>query len=654
MTTTAPEVGQEAPSAPPDGRAARWRRGLPLTVPIAAYLLLVLLGVTTSSIGVYWLREDPAHPLGVQLGQSATVRSDEYNTESPLWLGQLALGPHESVNPLSVSPDFFAQLPDGPVSSVVFFEGTALELGPWLPDRTLFAAKWWLPALLLAIGMPLWFRQVTGSLRWGYLGALLVIVSPSSMWWSMRPVNTLGFMFAGCALGIYAMRHVDAGRWVRATLAFLGAGILIARFPSYYQPLAIMIGFPVVFATAAWALARPGRWRDNLIGLGALGLSAALWTGALMLENLPAIRAGLDTVYPGTRTSTSESLPFGRVFGATNFGWLESVGSTAVGTNHTEIASSFTVLLVVVAFLVVAQPWRGTREAQAAFWPVFAVGLFWLSWCTIDWGGLGAHLPIVNRVPGFRASHGTGFVAIFAFCLFMTQWRKSSRWAVPITAGLATAWVSAYAGASLRASFLPGLTTKMIWFSAAVAALAVFGLVRWPHRWQSLAAAGLAATAMTYGANPVLIGLGDLRDSDAAKMFLEKGEASREDGSLWASNSSYVDALMFATGTPALSSRQQIGPDVDEWERLDPARVHEDAWNRGGTYINFDWTSDPGITWTNPSPDIVVMHTSPCTVADRIPELQHVVSDKPLTDSCLTPAGQFEWSGVDQYLYAVD
>jgi hypothetical protein len=58
------------------------------------------------------------------------------------------------------------------------------------------------------------------------------------------------------------------------------------------------------------------------------------------------------------------------------------------------------------------------------------------------------------------------------------------------------------------------------------------------------------------------------------------------------------------------------------------------------------------MTFTNPSPDIVVMTTSPCTVADRIPELGYVVSGQPLTGSCLDEVDRFTWQGGERIVYA--
>ena len=118
-------------TVPPSRRALTmaWTRShLHLVAPVVVYLMLVIFGITTSNIGVNYMREDPAKPLGVQIMSASEIRSDEYTTQSPLWLGEMAVGGMETQNPLSASPDFFAQLPDGPVSAVVFFEGSLLTL----------------------------------------------------------------------------------------------------------------------------------------------------------------------------------------------------------------------------------------------------------------------------------------------------------------------------------------------------------------------------------------------------------------------------------------------------------------------------------------------------------------------------------------------
>jgi hypothetical protein len=618
-----------------------------------AFVVLSLAGVTNSNIGA--LREGPRHHAGVELGQPLPIRSDEYMTESPISLGWITSGGKGIDNPLSVAPNFFHQLPSGPVSSLVFFDGTVAMLGPWLPDSMLFAARWWLPTLLLLIGLPIWFRQVNGSLRWGYLASVVVVFSPANMWWSGRPVNTLGFMFAGCALMLAGHDLLCRKQPLRAVAAFVVAGILMARFPSYYQPFAIILGFPVLLGTIAFLMLRDGNRRDKLVTVLTTGLVGALLTAGTMLENLDAIKSGLATVYPGRRVSTGEALPFGKVFGAPVLTQLESVQRTmGANTNATEASSSFIVLFLVAGVLWLARGWRGQRPAHAVFAVWMAFTAFWLAWCTVDFKSLGSHLPLANLVPAIRAANDVGFLAVIAFFLLMAQWRPDNvrrPWLVLVA--LVTGVVTLLAGRSWRHNGIPDLSVPGIWAAAVVATLVVFLILWWPQRWAPWVVMALSVVSLTAFVNPVEVGLGDLRGSDTARSMIAAGHDSRDSGQLWASDDPTFDALMFATATPSLSARQQVGPDDAEWLRLDPGGAHKDVWNRGGTYIRFSWTADQDIAWSNPTVDQIVMSTSPCTVAAREPRLRYVVSSHPLDDSCLRLTRRFRWSGRPHLVYEV-
>lgn len=624
-----------------------------LALPVIAYLILSLAGITTSSIGIDYLRADPENPIGVQIGASQDMRSDEFWTESPIWLGQMARGGAEDPTPLSVSNDFFAQLPAGPASSVVFLDGTILGLSGVIPDNVLFAAKWWLPSLLLFLGLPVWFRIVTGSSRWGFTAAALMFVAPATSWWSGRPINTIGFVAAGCALVLVGSSHVRGRRFVRAALAFIVAGALLARLPSYYQPLAIVVGLPLVIATAAVLLTEASTRRARVASIASTLISGGMWTCLLFWENRAAIAAGLSTVYPGDRQSTGSAVDVGTLFGATTLGWLEPLSRQSF-VSQPELVTAFNVLVIAVLALVITRVSFGARSHRAATICVLVCLGAWLLWCTFDWGSLGGHIPLANRVPPHRAAQGLGYIVILCFALMMSRRQERASWRVPLVAGLSSAVLSGYAGSVLQQGPLPGMTTLMIWGSAAATGAVVALLLRWPQRWWSLIIAIAAASSITVTAQPILIGLGDLRSSPAATSFLDWGEEAVRDDQYWASDSRHVDALMLATGTPSLSTRQQIGPDSAAWRKLDPEGQYEDLWNRGGLHITFSWNDSDEIVMTQPFPDVVVINASPCAVATRMEGLRHIVSSAPLQDSCLRSIGEIQWSGAIHHVYEIE
>lgn len=629
----------------------RVRRWIPLGIPVVVFVLLCLGGVTTSSLGA--LQQDPRVPVAHQIGTPETVRSDEFITETPIELGWITAGGRGTTDPLSVPPNFFAQLPSGPVSSIVFFDGTITRLGPWLPDAMLFAGKWWLPTLLLVLGLPTWFKQVTGSRRWGWVATALIFFAPANQWWSGRPVNTLGFMFAGAALMIDAQSRWSAGRRALALGEIAVAAVLIARFPSYYQPFAIILGFPVLIGTALFLLRQQAPWAAKAWAIAGTGVASAVLTAATMLESLPAIRAGLGTVYPGRRVSTGTAMSFGKVFGAPVLGTLQHLQKAMVNNNATETSSAFVVLLLVALLLRATTHWRGGPGTQLQWWSWVAITGVWLSWCLVDYGQLGSHLPLLNLVPAIRAANVVGFLATVAFCLLMAQLHKPGI-ARGLAAGALAGAITALAGQSWQGNGLPGLTTTVVVVSSLVAAVVVAPAVVWPGHWLPLAAMGVAAALVTIQVNPIVAGLGDLRGSATARAMIAAGSKARAKHQLWASDSPTVDALLFATGTPALSERQQIGPNDREWLKLDPGGAHKDVWNRGGTFVRFTWSDSDTIQWSNPTIDQIVMTVSPCAVARLEPRLTHIVSTQPLTLPCLRPdPRKLVWEGGRQWVYRV-
>lgn len=655
---TAPGAPSTPPEPVPTPRPAAWRRWLPspwIGVPVACYLLLSLLGVTLSSIGTTYLREDPGTPSGDQLLQAAVTRSDEFLTSSPLALGVLATGEADDWNPLTAPQAFTTMLPDTPVSSVVLADGAVLRWGTFLPHEMLFAARWWLPLLLLVLGMPALLRPLTGS-RWpGLFAAALIAFAPATAWWSLSPLQLWGFAAAGTAAlyrcAVLAGTAGDRRTWWRTVGWGLLSAWLLARTPLQYQPWALVVA-PVVLALGIVPLLveRATRVR-RAVAVGAVGLLSLALAGAVLWENRASIAATAGTVYPGSRVSTGGPVPVEQLFGATALADLRRI--PIIQGNPSELSSGFVVAgIVAVALLAIGVTYR-SREHRAAVWAVLVCSAPWVAWVTISFGGIGRHIPLANLVPPERAGTMIGYLAALLLCLVLPGWRDRAPWRMVAAITAAAVLAAGYASSQMIDSYLPGLTPTRVWFSLVILAAVVALLVARPRWWGGYAAGSLAAFLLVWQVNPVLMGLGDLRGSAVADQMLAAGREARDAGTLWVSDDKTVDALLTATGVPALSSRQMAGPDREQWLRLDPDAASEQVWNRGGSFVEFDWADQAEPTFANHGEDQIVVTVSPCALAERFGELDHVVSSTPIEEDCLTPVGEFGWGGVDRYVYAV-
>ena len=639
-----------------DGRAGRLlsglrRLGLAPAVAIVIYLLLTLTGATTSSMGISDLRSDPAHPVGTQFGTARGLRSDEWLTITPIDLGRLASGSGRADTPLSTAMDLIYQVPNGSVGeSILFFDGDLFKLGGVAPQSMLFAAWWWLPTLLLVLALPPWLVRLGSSRNLAWLATGLTVFAPAVAWWSMFPIRVLGFALAGSYLLIRAVDYLTAGRRGRAVALAAVAGVLFARLPTFYVPWSITIGVPVVLATIAWLLWPPSTRRSAVVVLAAAGTLAVGLVGLVVLENHAAISAAVNTVYPGQRRSTGAALPAAQRFGAPLFGLFSRGGAGPRTINLSELSSPYTVTAVWAIVVWIGTKRRGWDRNRAATAVLALATIGWLAWCSLPFGAVGRHLPLVNRVPPERAAQTVGFLAVLVLALVLSRTVGAVRTRVALAAAVASGLVTLYGAHSMR-RLLPRLDWSYAILTVLIVAVLVFVISRYrDRRLPALICVALAA-AQVVTVNPLILGFGDLRSSDAAR-FVRSVGASAPHG-YWASDSMTTDALLIANGLPMLSGHQVTGPIRAEWRRLDPTDRYEHAWNRGTSYVEFRWGSNPTPAISSPGFDQIVVRVDPCALPALGFPMAGIVTLRPIALGCLTPAGRFRWHGHPAYAYVL-
>jgi len=555
-------------------------------------------------------------------------------------------------------PLIIQQLPDGPATSITFFDALMFRLPSAIPDGMLFAARWWLSALLLAVFAPLWFREVTGRARFGALCAVLVYFAPSNQWWSYRPSVILGFLFAGCYLAFPASRAIARRRWLLGGFLAIASGVLLARYPANYQPFAIVLGIPVLaVSVVAMVRLRTFPRAVSLLTIGIVAATSGVLLAGVIHENWSAIQATANTLYPGSRRSTGMRQAAWSFFSGPTLGPLTTTDPIA-GSNASEISTGFTFTAIWAAALLL---FSRTLRRRADMWILGVAGGFtvlWLSWISFDWGDFGLHIPVMNLVQPSRAGMAMiGILSSITLCLVLSYWDATPRAnAAAIAVGCAFACGAAtiWGGRSLQSTLYPSLPTHWIVLAAIGVGSVVVAITVAPNRLWPLALAAGLALLVTGRVNPIIFGLGDLRDSPTAQAMLEYGGTSRQTGALWASDSVYTDALFMATAVPSISSRQQAGPVAAEWRRLDPTGAHEDVWNRAGTFVNLQWAPDgEPLTLGNAAADFITIRVSPCEINRRFPDVRRIASSQPLTNACLRPIQRLTWVGAPMWLYAI-
>ncbi|WP_411373710.1 hypothetical protein ACLH0K_11380 [Arthrobacter sp. MPF02] len=564
----------------------------------------------------------------------------------------MATGAAPTTSYLAAPADVVHRYPSGGFfETFVYFDSTMLRAAAILPDEMVFAARWWLPAVLLFLFLPKWFAQVGASRHMGWLAAFLIALSPAASWWTMMPIQLIAYTIAGSSLLISAYTGFKSGRLPAPLAQSVAGGILLAGIPSFYIPWSLVLGLPVLAASGFWILTRRDRWLPKIKALGFTAGVALIFGVGTLIENHEGINALLNTVYPGSRRSAGEAQSFAFLFGAPSLGELKD--AVPVGSNQSEMSTAFTVTFVWALLIWLGISAMGRwRDNVVALVLAFSGGL-WLFWCTFNFGPLGAHIPLLNYVPPFRAAQVCGIIGALLVAVLLSRLPGSRNWRLSIASALTTGLVSVYAGSQLQLSYLPSMSREEVVLAAAGVAVVVFIVTSFPRSVYPVGAAAILMAVPVYGANPLIFGLGDLRASATASYFYSEGKISRGEGSLWATDRSSVDTLLLANGVPSLSGVQRSGPDTSKWTVLDPDQRFASDWNRGGGFIQFVWTPGSSRTFSNNGTDRTILHIDPCDLKESFPSLANITASQELSADCLTLKKELSWSGQRVLVYGV-
>lgn len=618
---------------------------------LAAFAVLVVLGITTSSIGIADLRQDPDHPLGWQWGEPRSIRSDEIHAFSAIVISILATHGAPSLSPLAARSDLVHRFPtDGFFETFVFFDSTMLRAAAVVPGEMLFAAHWWLPSLILLLAMPTWFHQIGGARRYGWFAAVLILLSPSTAWWSMMPVDLIAYTLAGCTLMIAAYQRFAKGERFLPWLLAVPGGILIAGLPTFYAPWSLLLGLPILVGSTLWVMLRSGPFTARVKAVAATGVTALVFGLGTLWENREGLQALMETVYPGSRRMAAEPLPLGRILGAPALGPLQF--DEPSGINASELSSSFTVFFLWVFVILVAVRWKSSIRDHVVLWTVGGWSLLCLLWISLDLGEGSHSIPLLNLMTPPRVAQVVGVLAVVLLALVLSNWKDPHSWRIPVLAGAACGLATAYAASLLKVSDLPGISIELVLLSGTLVGAAVAAATRYPGRAWPLVLCAVLAVLPVMRVNPFIAGLGDLRVSGTARTVAAEAPALRADGKLWAADTPGLNTLLLANGVPSLSGLQRSGPVAAEWERLDPTGAEAQKWNRGGGYVFFEWTPGEAMSMETNNFDAVGVSIDPCELHQKWEKLERIVSSRPLESGCLSLDQELQWQGKPAYIYA--
>lgn len=622
---------------------------------LSVFIVLVGFSVTNSSIGQLNYSESKEQT-GLLLGAPNPIRSDEYLRWTPQFIAQTNFGDSVSLLDYQNSSDYL-RIDNSLASRLVDLLKVDFQIKSLiekvLPIEMAFALNWWTYVFLALLFLPLFINLFGAPLSLAIPATLLVFFSPGNQWWSNGQIVIFGLAAPGFYFLLKAFQD-QKSLSKKSILQFVFAVVLLAQLPFQYQPWSIPITIflgTLTFTQIYFSSSNKPKFAKQFIIFIFITL-------ALILTRIFVERNGFqilaDTVYPGQRRIEIESSEYPLLSTVLSLR-MQDFGPTIKFGNPPEAAIAFLEIAALLSLLLpifAAFRNKGT-QAKVLISAAGTLGIY-LLWIFGFWPSFLLTGNLLTFVSQDRLAQVTGQLALVALPIFLTfiaqkPIRKSkfariySLAAVALIAALMFGDVRDQDSVfRIQVYQLDSIYRDIALFIFAVAMLLYVRRTMAPVLWIGVLALGILAQFI----NPIQQGTSDLLDSQLAKKIQD---IELDQSGTWASNEKWLDTILIANVDGLLSGQQQNGPNISAWKLLDPNQVQNNAWNRGSSFVLFNWVESPNVMIENPANDVIQISTNPCNPALDEFKLQWILSTTELNYSCLTKYEQLKNASQTSY-----
>jgi hypothetical protein len=627
-------------------------------VVLFMFAVVTTLGISGSSLAI-WSESGSPDRSALLTGRPLPIRSDEWLVSSPIKIGQVRAGfPSKRVfgmGTIDAQRTWRSQIPSRSAGGALFAPyNLPLVL---LPPSHGFAAAWWLPFAVGALALYAWLRLMGVQPGVALASSLLVTSAPACVWWSNWAVLQIACAAVPSALLVWAVRLWNYRPRAALVVGAL-SGLSAAPLPWTYQPWAIPVCLFTAAVTLLWALSqRP--WRRALVFVGAAaGLIFAAESLVYYLHERSYYVALGHTVYPGARRFAGGGFDIGLLFSSLfPFALAGPDGRALTQSNLSEVSMGWTIALpAALGALAFGRRQLRRDPDRAVLYGTALVAVVLSSWCLVEWPTPLAKISFMTFSPPGRTAPMIGYFGVVLLALVLgtpdrrAALAKTLQGAGAPAVGVALSLLAFYGAVQFQRAYLPHLSKFDVALPVFVVGLLTAILLT---RWSLLGlafAAGLSV--LSAGAvNPLVHGLGELRESHAAQLVrnIDRQMVAPHQGT-WASDSLLANGLLNGQGVNSLSSFNDP-VSVTGWRALDATSQYESLWNRFARIV-FRWTPGKDLKIEAPQADLVLVYVDPCDGRLSALRLQVVLASEPLDEPCLQEIDRLRWQGESLTLYS--
>ncbi|EMB65934.1 DUF7657 domain-containing protein [Streptococcus mutans] len=542
---------------------------------------------------------------GTIAGVPRMVRTDEWLVQTPYFISQAETGnkvknPNYGLSGQNMIVSYNAPVKD--ISSI----GKPFDWGFLLLGISRGLSWYWCFKVIALLLLAFEFSMIlTNKNQWlSLVGSFWITFTPAIQWWFMQHLGDVVFYSLLSMVSIYHYFQAKSKKqkFLFATLLTSSLiGFPLVLYPAFQVPFAYVIAvFFIIQLISTWKEKKLKKF-DWLMML-AVVVFTSLIVGITIFKSWDALKATLNTVYPGSRVSTGGEYS---LFSISDF-FLSFVLPFKIPkfSNQVELATGFHFIFVILFSLPFVIKREKIKENLFGIFLTF-YSLLLMFFAIIGVPKLLAKLTLFSFVISSRAWQAASIIGVFASIWFTAYlWRerikdKRKKLYLSLIAfsliGLLTIF------ALQQSNFVGYMGTKYILMYVLFYTLLIITVV-W-HRQKMFM--GIMMSMVIIGGmtvNPLVQGTNVIEDKKISlkiKSLVKKDKDAR-----WVSEG-------FLYNFPQMFGAKSINgvrfyPDEALMKALDPTNKMENYWNRY-SHTQIDLTEDV-TSMTNESPDNLIVH----------------------------------------------
>lgn len=386
-------------------------------IAIITFVFLVAFKIHGSSIGVwdqYVAEKINTDEKTVLWGKDRAIRSDEWMVQSTYYMAQATSDDYYPLYNENIMDGGLNMILayNAPVANITIL-GKPFNWGFLLLGKEYGLSWYWsfktIALLLLAFELSMILTKRRKGIS--TLGAFWITFSPAVQWWFMQHVGDIVFFALALIVSFYKYweyRQSTGKRLIFSGIfAFSAIGFALIIYPAFQVPIAYLI--LVLMATIYFSVFKKPKLKvSDYFFIGAIILTIGGILGWFLINSIDAIKASLNTVYPGKRVSVGGGVEIFRLgeFMINTYTPFKDINYL----NNCETSSfiNFFIGSSIVLFIAIKKKIKDISIGIS----LFAVSAIELIWMFIPFNEVIAKITLLSYVPTERMMLMFSFTAM--------------------------------------------------------------------------------------------------------------------------------------------------------------------------------------------------------------------------------------------------